>query len=179
MPTVLQFARTVQGIGPAVQEAQVRGVRESALLSTTIIREQIRAVAPGGTLKMNGKPKKIGASFKMRGGARALISAEGPLHLVERDTQAHFIPRAAQSTRIRFTVSRSTGQVTGVKRRARRGKAGQGKILNIPGIGFRRMVSHPGTKGRHPFARGLDRARPQVGVTILAEVAKGLRAALR
>jgi hypothetical protein len=174
--TVAQFARATRAMGPAMRAAEVAGVREAALKGTNIIRTQIRNAAPGGTLKMNGKPKKIGASFKMLSGAKARISATGPLHLIERDTRAHYIPRAAQSSLITYRVTKGGIRATQKKRR---GRAGQQKVLKIPGIGFRRMVSHPGTKGKHPFEKGVAEARGLMGRTILNEVAKGISAALR
>lgn len=174
MATVLEFARKTATLGPAMQTAQVDGVRKGALQATTIIRREISSAAPGGTLKMNGKRKKIGASFTMLSGARVRISATGPLHLLERDTKQHYIPRAAQKSLISYRLNKKTGQLSAVQRK-RRGRAGQGKVLNIPGIGFRRMVLHPGTKGKHPFAKGVDEARAKVGRTILTEVASGDR----
>lgn len=178
MTTVAAFARATRSMGPAMRAAEVSGVRAAALQGVTIIRAEIRQAAPSGTLKMNGKPKKIGVGFKMLSGARARISAQGPLHLIERDTQQHYIPRAAQKSLISYRLNKKTGGLTATQRK-RRGRAGQATVLKIPGIGYRRLVLHPGTKGKHPFAQGVDEARRRMGRTILNEVAKGISAALR
>lgn len=178
MATVAQFARATAAMGPAMRASEVAGVRAAALQATTIIRRELKSAAPSGTLKMNGKPKKIGVGFKMLSGPRARISATGPLHLIERDTQAHFIPRAASKSLVSYRLNKKTGGLRATERK-RRGRAGQGKVLNIPGIGYRKYVLHPGTKGKHPFANGVAEARGRVGRTILNEVAKGITAALR
>lgn len=178
MPTVTQFARATASMGPAVRAAEIAGVRAAALQSTTIIRAEIRSAAPSGQLKMNGKkPRKIGASFKMLTGPRASISAEGPLHLVERNTAAHYEPRGFASSRVSYRLRGGRLVATEKKRRGRGAAKASG--VSIPGIGFRRYVLHPGTKGKHPFAKGAALARPKAGRTILTEVSKGIRAALR
>lgn len=178
MTTVAQFARATRSLGPAMQAAEVSGVRSAALQATNLIRAEIRSAAPSGQLRMNGKPKKIGAGFKMLTGPRARISATGPLHLLERDTQQHYIPRAATKSLISYRLNKKTGGLRATERK-RRGRAGQRKMLYIPGVGYRKYVLHPGTKGKHPFEKGVDTARQRVGRTILNEVAKGLSAALR
>jgi plasmid stability protein len=182
MATALEFARKTAALPGAMREAEARAVAKAALQATNLIRAEIRAAAPGGTIRLNGKPKRIGVSYKMvsgGGAAKARISAQGPLHLLERDTASHYEPRASQSSLLRYKVSKKTGRTTVVRRTGRaRGRLAP-KPLAIPGIGFRTRVVHPGTKGKHPFAKGLQQARPVVGRTIMAEVSKGLRAALR
>lgn len=176
MSTAAQFAAKTAQLGGAVQAGQERGVRAGALRATTIIRAEIRESVPSGQLKMAGKPKKVGAGFRMLAGASAKISAQGPLHLVERDTSSHYEPRDATSSRVSYRLR--GGQLRATEKR-RRGRAGKAKGVSIPGIGFRRFVVHPGTKGKHPFERGQLRARAELGRIILDEVADGIRATLR
>lgn len=181
MATALQFAKKAAALPGAMREAEAQAVQKAALQATNLIRGEIRAAAPGGTLKLNGKPKKVSVSYKMLtgpGGARARISAQGPMQLIERDTAPHYEPRASQKSLLRYKVSKKTGAVS-VVRRAGRGRGRQGRPLLIPGVGFRTRALHPGTRGKHPFSKGLAKARPVVGRTILTEVTKGLRAALR
>ncbi|SDG95276.1 hypothetical protein [Klenkia brasiliensis] len=176
MSTAAQFAAKAAQLGPAVREGQTRGVRAGALRATTIIREEINGAVPSGRLKMNGKPKRVGAGFRMLAGSAAKISAQGPLHLVERDTSAHYEPRDATSSRVSYRLR--GGRLTATEKK-RRGRAGKAKGVSVPGIGFRRFVIHPGTTGKHPFERGQLRARTEVGRIILDEVADGIRAVLR
>lgn len=180
MTTARAFAGKVAGLGPAMRAAEVEGVRKAALSVTTSVRSSIRDAAPSGQLRMNGKPKKIGASFKMAGSGRpyAVIRATGPLHLLERNTSAHFIPRVAQKSLVTYRLNKKTGRLTAGQKK-RRGRAGGGTTLSIPGIGFRKSVTHPGTTGKRPFERGVSTGSQQAGRIVLAEVSRGLTAALR
>lgn len=177
MTTLQQFAAKTAALGPKMREAEVAAVKAGAQQAVGLIRDEIRAVAPGGTLKMNGKPKRVGASFKMGTGSQASVSAEGPMQLIERDTASHFEPRGSSSTLLGYRTNKRTGATT-VRERKRRGRSAV-KVLSIPGIGFRRTVIHPGTKGRHPFEKGKDAARHEVGPRLMDKVSGELGAALR
>lgn len=171
-----QFAAKTAQLGPTMKAAEVDAVRKGALKTTTTIRDEIRAVAPGGTLKMNGKPKRIGAAFKMLTGAQAVVFANGPLHLIERDTSPHYLPKGASSSRVSYRLNGGKLRAT---EKVRKGRAGKAKGVSIPGIGFRRSALHPGTRGKHPFEKGADAARVDVGRAMLTDVVNGLSAALK
>jgi hypothetical protein len=66
----------------------------------------------------------------------ALVFVTGPAQLIENDTRAHRIP----------------------KDRAR----GRRRVIVIPGIGVRAFANHPGTKGKHPWAKGVTAAQPLI-----------------
>ena len=150
--TPAQFARSVRRLPGELEQAAERGVAKSALTVTRSIRSELQRVT-GGDSRMSGvgkRGRKVGARYRVRGGSEpsALITAEGPVHLLERDTKAHTIPRE--------------------RRRGRR------RIVVTP-QGPRARVNHPGTQGRQPFAKGVNAAAPKVPRVIQQEVSTALR----
>jgi hypothetical protein len=152
--TVAQFAREARGFSDTLERVERDTVQKTALHVTTVVRRSIVSVA-GGDSRLSGAGRrgaKVGARFDVKTGGRssALVRATGPLQLVERDTKAHSIPKS--------------------RRRKRR-------VLHIPGIGFRAVVHHPGTKGKHPFERGVDAALPAVPKIVQGTVSQAMRKA--
>ena len=142
----------------AVQRGELAGVRRAALHVTRTIREEIRLVA-GADMRLSGvgiRGARVGAGYDVKGRVNptAIISARGPLHLGDRDTSAHEIrPRS----------------------RYRRGK----KALRLPGGLIRASAQHPGTRGRHPFARGVARTANAVVGIYEEQIWRQIRGAFR
>lgn len=134
--SVDKFVLAATTIGPRIAAELRKGVNEAALTVTLSTRAEI-ATATKGSNRLSGvglRGAKVGAGFDVKGtqNPTALIRARGPLHLIERDTKAHVVaPRRKQA---------------------------------LFGAGFDHPVSHPirtpGTKGKHPFEKGVDRAIP-------------------
>lgn len=80
---------------------------------------------------------KIGVTYPPVTGNSTLVRATGPFQFIESDTKAHRIPRE----------------------RAARGRARK-RYAVIPGVGVRAYADHPGTKGKHPWQKGVEAARP-------------------
>lgn len=135
MTTFNQFADKLHATARALPDAQRSGVAEGALFVTESVRHQ-----PGYATFMRGvgaKGAKVSVRFDvLPRGQAAIVYARGPFHLIERDTKPHEIKP---------------------KRRGR----GRKRAVITP-YGPRARVEHPGTKGRHPFERGVDIARPAV-----------------
>lgn len=149
MNDLAKFAAQCRGFPAELQKAQKVAVTEIALSMTTIIRANIRAAVPDLGIKGHrGRGQlKIGASYSVRAnasGVTAIVRAKGPLQIVERDTKSHTIPK----------VKAPSGKGRRLKKR---------HILLIPGIGYRLAVKHPGTKGKHPFERGVDAYKERTG----------------
>lgn len=120
----------------AARKGQRRGVQQAALYVTTEIRKNIR-IATGGDMWMSGvgrRGARVGAGYDIKGTVNptAFIKAKGPLHLLERDTSPHVIPRKRRYGRKRYA-------------------AFGGNVYS--------WVQHPGTRGKHPFERGWKTAR--------------------
>lgn len=88
-----------------------------------------------------------------------MVKATGPMHLIERDTRPHLI------------VPKSTGRGANRKRRS-------GAIRLADGS-FRGAVRHPGTKGQHPFEKGIDDARPKVLKAMADPISDAVKRGLR
>jgi hypothetical protein len=107
-------------------------IAKLAVLATT-------TPASGGDLRLSGvgrKGAKVGVRYNVAGvgaDAKSLVFATGPFHLLERDTKAGPRPH---------------------KRRRGRGKK---RFIGPIQSGF-----HPGTQGKHPFAKGVTAATPLI-----------------
>jgi hypothetical protein len=133
----------------ALQGAQAQGVRRAAVYATTMIRNEIRSAT--GDMRLSGvgrKGARVGARFDVKGtrNPTALIRATGPLHLIERDTGPHSIYPKGQT----FATTRKGN----VRRR------GTSRALKI-GEGYAAYAEHPGTRGKHPFQKGVAKAAPE------------------
>ena len=133
-----------------LQKGQKTGVRRSALFVTKAIRAEIRAATGDSRLSGVGRRgARVGAGYDVKGNVNptALITARGPLHLVERKTNPHTIaPR----------------------RRGRR------KALALADGGFAAYANHPGTPAKRPFEKGYLRTRDQTGRIFDEEVQKSI-----
>lgn len=110
------------------------GLNKAALFTKTVIQHEIEAVAPGRRMRGVGRRgAKVGAGYKIYGHT-AVVQARGPLHLLERSTKPH--------------------EITPKKRNKK-------QALSTP-YGPRRRVKHPGTRGKHPWRKGVTKAAPLV-----------------
>lgn len=140
--TVAEFTHKIEAAGKALEKADRDIINDAALLAKNTILGEIKGVVPD--LRMSGvRNAKVNVRYDIKGQSNptALIKATGPLHLVENDTSAHRIPKAGR----------------------RRRKV---KTLRLPSGEFRRSVTHPGTKGQQPFAKGRAKAERKV-VTLM------------
>lgn len=120
--------------------AAAEAARSSAKLGTEaaalVTKRTILARSPSFLRGVGKKGRKIGVRYQVthgEAGSSALVFATGPFQLIERDTKAHRIPRE-------------------------RGK--KKRYVVIPGVGVRASANHPGTKGKHPFEKGVAEAAP-------------------
>ena len=112
-------------------------VKESSLITKTTIK----GIAPARLRGAGKRGAKLDVGYTVIGAgtsAQSLVYARGPWQLIERDTAAHRIPRE------------KTGR-------------GRRRYAVIPGVGVRAWAQHPGTKGQHPWRKGVVAARPVVG----------------
>jgi len=127
-----------------------------ALTVKTSVLAQLTA-AGVKDLKLRGVGKKgarIGVRYDYTGPSSALVRATGPFHLIESDTVGHRIPKVRGS-------------------RARR------RVVVIPGVGVRAFANVKGTKGKHPWAKGVAVALPiqekAHGLALVAALEKAYR----
>jgi hypothetical protein len=131
-------------------------VNKAALVLKKSVEHELVKVAPARRLSGVGKRgAKVGVRYDIKGAKNptAIVRATGPMHLIERSTKAHTIPR-----------SRGRGRL---------------KVLRLPGDVFRRSVQHPGTRGRRPFGKGIERGRPLALKTLRAAQSDALKRGFR
>ena len=146
MTTLEEFA---QQAGPKftkqLRTLELRGALAGALVVKTAVEGSI-AASGASNMKLsnagrNGAP--IGARVRKRS-HDAIVTAKGPLWLLDNPTKPHVIKARANT----FTAK-------GTRRKG-------AKALNIPGVGPRASVVSPGTKGKRTFHKGVAAAAPEV-----------------
>jgi len=158
--TTLGDVATMAARLPAeLSKAQHRGVQQAALVVTTGIRQEIR-LSSGGDMRLSGvgaRGVKVGARYDIKGTTNptAIIRATGPLHLIERKTGPHSIPRVGRRRRRRI------------------------RVLKFADGTYARSANHPGTPAKKPFEKGYIKTRDQAGVKFDLEVQKAIRVVLR
>jgi hypothetical protein len=153
MSDLAKFAGQCAAFSGEMVKAEKVGVRKVALGLTTVVRARTNAVASGGRLSGVGRRgAKIGAKYEILGNGTAIVKATGPYQLIERDTAGHGEPRGSRRKK---------------------------RVLSIPGVGFRRSVHHPGTRGKHTFERAVAEWAPEAPRVFQREVAAGITRAFR
>jgi hypothetical protein len=136
-----EAARKFSRLAGDVKNIDQRILNRSALTIKRSVQGTLRVAAPKARLNVGKKGARIGVRYDLYPKS-AKVYAFGPFHLIESDTAAHRIPRG--------TVGR------GGRKRANR------KPIYIPGVGVRAWAMHPGTRGKHPWARGVAIGVPKV-----------------
>lgn len=157
-----KFAQKTQQYATTWQRANRDAVNKAALSVKTSVMAQL-AHAVGSDLRMSGvgsKGARLGVRYDVGGyygNVTALVTATGPMHLVERDTKPHQIPRGQSSRRTRTSSGRlSNKRVTTGRARS------QTTRMNMGGTWRTGPFLHPGTRGKHPFEKGVTAAEPIV-----------------
>lgn len=136
--SVDEFVRSLGGYPSRVVQARGTAVRAAALAAKTSILPHISR-GSGGDLRLSGVGRSganVGVRYDVKGYIvpTALVRATGPLHLIERDTAPHRIPKRPPLNR----------------------------PLRINGRIVRGPVMHPGTQGKHVWAAGVRAALPAI-----------------
>lgn len=112
-------------------------------------------------------------SFSRDGAIEAVIVALGPWALVEYDMPAHTIQANVKFGKEESRYARALGATRRDIRQLEydllfgaRGVRKKVIRMETPRFGFRQQVRHPGTRGRLPFHRGLERAEREAGRTL-------------
>lgn len=155
------------------QTSAVDVVAASARAYTNAIRSEISGVTTGGRLRGVGKRgARVGVKYDVQSSGErptAFVQATGPLQLIERDTAEHQIPRVAGSRRLRTAAGRLSHKREGTGR-----NLNGAKVLKIQGEYRTGPITHPGTKGKHPFERGVAKAEVTAVVDSLTELHRSI-----
>jgi hypothetical protein len=132
-----QLADKIRRAGIALERSQPEATKRAAQAAKDRMLVEVRRAAPNLVLRGVGKKgAKLGVRYTVLN-TTAIVRATGPLHLVERDTKPHVIGPKSRKGKRRGAVRLPDGQ-------------------------FRGVIHHPGTKGKHPWAKGAEAARPIV-----------------
>lgn len=167
--TVAQGAKQMAQIGRVLSEAEGKAVRRAALEAKRIQLAQLKDAAPNLVMRVGkNRRTRVGVGFTMTtrdGRPAAVMAARGPVHLIERDTSPHWIPRQLGGTITHTATGRRRSKASIVRR-----KANVNKVLKIGNNLVKGPIKHPGTKGKHPWGKGADDVERTVHVDVFAEV---------
>ncbi len=114
------------------QKAMETAAKTSVETTALAVKKSITEISPARLRGVGKRGAKLSVRYNLDNypdGRKALVYALGPWQLIEGDTKAHRVPKQRSS-------------------RARR------RVVVIPGVGVRAYANHPGTKGKHLFAKG-------------------------
>lgn len=162
------FQQLAGKLEKAAREIETRSdeeiVGKDALRAKRLIAAQIAVAAPGGTLRSGSRKAdgsrsgRVGARYDLAPNKKgAIVRATGPAHLIERDTSPHWIPRQLGGTITHTATGRRRSKASVVRR-----KANVNKVLKIGNNLVKGPIKHPGTKGKHPFRKGVRQFLPGV-----------------
>lgn len=164
------------------KERQKQVVDQGALTGKEIIIAQ--AASRGVSLNSRIAGGKWGVRYDTKGfnNPTSLLRITGPFHLVESDTKPHIIHRK---------IGRGTARGRGSRRLNRQstyealfGAGGVtdgfgGPALKFNGSVYRKVVRHPGTKGKHIFRDSKKKIGKAVPIVMSQRIVGGWRSALR
>lgn len=176
-----QFARKMATLGPRMERNLKGSVNKAAFVLKTSVQANLLPDT-GGDFRMSGVGSKatrarggapVGVRYTVKnddkGDPTALLRMTGPAHLLERDTAPHTI------------LPKGVGRVQGRRTRANRLAARQNLydvLFQAEGSAIRGR-QHPGTKGKHTFEKGIERATPAARKILGRAVGKSLGGVFR
>jgi hypothetical protein len=163
--TVQDWAARAATLPAALVEATPRAVVVSARMLDQQVTTNLRT-ATGGDMRLSrvrsGKGAQITTRIRTVGSGsrtRAEVVPGGPIMLIEEDTKRHVQPfRYGTGRRYAMAGEQLAGGGTSRRRRAVRARA-----MNIPGVGWRMSVKHPGTKGKRPVRNAFRTVGDEAG----------------
>ena len=161
------FAELAKKLERAAGEIDRRSDAEVLLAQVKVakrtISTAIRLAAPAMEMhprKAKGKPQRLSVSDVKLDSGSHIVRANGPLHLIERPTKPHTIPRDLGGT----LTHTATGRKRSAKSRAKR-EAELTKVYRVGNRFVRGPIKHPGTRGKYPFKAGVKAFLPSAGKT--------------
>lgn len=155
MTTPAQFAAKMSRLAAELPRDTEATTREAATFVKTTALAELRRVAPRQRLNAG----RLNVRYDVRTGTNpvALVKAVGPWQLIENDTRPHrIVSRYSGGTRSRRA---QTGVFGPIRPGSIRG--GRRAVVLTP-YGYRRYARHPGTRGKHPWQKAMNRATPRI-----------------
>jgi len=136
-----ELRRKFERLADDVADLDLAVVKEASQAT----KEAVLKRAPARLSGVGKRGAKLGVRYNVSNSTepKSLVFATGPFQLIENNTKAHRIPKERK-------------QRKGARRR----------LAVIPGVGPRAWAMHPGTKGQHPWAKGVKAAEPEVAALL-------------
>lgn len=158
-----EFSRKIVKAATVTQTRSKMSVQQGALTAKTIVVAEAssKGLTPGSRIA----GAKWGVSYALKGfnNPTALLKVTGAFHLVESDTRPHQIYRKGRRVKgrgsSRINKAQGLAEVFGGK------GAYTGGSLKLADGSFRKVVHHPGTKGKNIWGAAkpkIQRAIPEV-----------------
>ena len=138
------------------QQAASQVPREAVEASALLAKRLVQARTPARLRNVGKNGRALGVKYKTSHGddkSQALVFVTGPYQLIERDTKPHPIPKLKNSGRSRAAKPMFGPAFGGVNTKR--------KPVLVGGKPYA-QVFHPGTRGKHPFEKGIDEVAPLV-----------------
>lgn len=192
--------RRLEQLPVVIHAAQRQVADDAGRLIAQTTEKRIREASGGdgvlsGMMRATGtrstrKPKPMGTFHRVEprpGGFQAYVRATGPVHLVEHDVARHIVvsrwAKGAGYTRTTKAGKTVQGRSTRESRVASvafgLGAAGGGRRAVLHWGSVFARYSYASSKGRQPWKRGVDEARPRLGEIQAAAQRAAIRSALR
>lgn len=135
--SVAQFLVKTAKMGNELVTLEHRMAEIAALTvkASVLTQMQVAGVDNGKLRGVGKKGAKIGVRYDFVNRTTTKVRATGPFHLLERDNKDHRTPKI-------------------------RGARAKKRVVVIPGIGVRAFANVKGSKGKHPWAKGVAAAEP-------------------
>jgi hypothetical protein len=189
--TVTDFAVQIQRIGTAVQKSQKDAVmRASMIVKNSIEGELVKAVGADQAMsnmvrKKGQKPPRMTLGFSMKGtnNPTSLLIARGPWGLVEYGAGKHKITPRLTKTGTGKGMSRVQRQRAIRQRELDQAFGASGLFSGRSPMPmkstFRYSAEHPGSKGKQPFHKGLERSRDRAVKELQFTVSRSVATIIR
>ena len=172
-----EFSRKITDMATITQRRQAQTVSQGALTAKEILIAEAASKGVTPTSKIAGA--KWGVRYDVKGfnNPTALVRVLGPFHLVDRDTRSHRIYR--KTTRAKGRGSSRANRQARLNEAFGGTGAYTGGALKLGDGSFRRVVDHPGTKGKGIFDAAKAKAEIAVPRVMGRSVVSGWGEALR
>lgn len=172
-----EFSRKIVKAATITQQRSKMSVEQGALTAKTIVLAE--AASKGVTPQSRIAGAKWGVRYDVRGfnHPTALLRVQGPFHLVEGDTAPHRINR--RTARAKGRGGRRANRQRALNEAFGGTGAFTGGSLKLADGSYRKVVRHPGTKGKGIWKSSKVKIRAAVPRVMAQRIIGGWREAFR
>ncbi|HEU5085671.1 MAG TPA: hypothetical protein VFU14_20185 [Acidimicrobiales bacterium] len=160
MPSTVaaQFARKMTRAGVSLASASPTSVLRAAQL----MKRDIESISPRRLRNVGKNGAALSVRYEVRlhpTHSTALVRAAGPWQIINNDARPHAIYR--KNARVKGKGARRANRQAIYNELFGAAGAYKGGALKLPDGGYRRVVQHPGHRGKRLWQKGVNRSKPQ------------------